>query len=73
MLVVKTGSWFFVPGYLSFPGSSLGTLSSCGNNRFLKMWLEPQKSDVPRLEPGNKKKIPVCMFMGTGTPALIIY
>ncbi len=32
------GSWFFVPGYLSFPGSSLGTLISCGTSRFLTLW-----------------------------------
>jgi len=39
---------------------------------FLRSWLPL----VPKLEPGNKKekkKIPACMFMGTGTPALIFY
>ena len=42
--------------FSSFPGSSLGTFSSCGFSRFFKMWLEPQIKDIPRLEPGNKRK-----------------
>ena len=43
--------------YLSFPGSSLGTFSSCGSSRFLKNVAGATK----------KKKILACMFVGTGT------
>ncbi len=60
-LIIMNGCFGDITIFLKFNGDSPEARDSrppgCKSpGRFFKMWLEPQKSDVPKLEPGNENQ-----------------